>query len=68
MESKKGNFMDAGKTVTGRYSYRVFLVQSDVSQIKDLYSGEDGEKLAKHIFQNCNLFFRLKPGQGGKRQ
>ena len=54
----------AGMSITKQRMYRVFLAKSDVSQIKALYSGEDGERLAEVIRQNCNVWYPLKPGDG----
>ncbi|UNC52682.1 Clp protease (plasmid) [Enterobacter huaxiensis] len=44
---------------------RVFLARSDVSQIKALYSGEEGGRLAEAIRHNCNVWFPLNPGGNG---
>ncbi|ENY9680399.1 Clp protease [Klebsiella pneumoniae] len=44
---------------------RVFLAKSDVSRIKALYSGEDGERLAEAIRHNCSVWFPLNPGGKG---
>lgn len=54
----------AGMSITKQPMYRFFLAKSDVSQIKALYSGEDGERLAEVIRQNCNVWYPLKPGDG----
>lgn len=43
----------SGMSITKQQMSRVFLVKSDVSQIKALYSGEDGERLVEAIRQNC---------------
>ncbi|EPS7491371.1 Clp protease [Escherichia coli] len=49
-------------SITKQPMSRVFLAKSDDSQIKALYSGEDGERLAEAIRQNCNIWYPLKPG------
>ncbi|HEO1675175.1 TPA: hypothetical protein VAK86_004669 [Klebsiella aerogenes] len=49
----------SGMSVTTQ-QMRVFLVKSDVSRIKALYSGEDGERLAEAIKNNCSVWFPLK--------
>jgi len=54
----------SGMSITKQQMSRVFLAKSDVSQIKALYSGEDGERLAEAIRQNCNIWYPLKPGDG----
>ena len=51
-------------SITKQQMYRVFLAKSDDSQIKALYSGEDGERLAEVIRQNGNVWYPLKPGDG----
>ncbi|MBC6558736.1 Clp protease [Citrobacter braakii] len=56
----------SGKTVTQSQVIRVFLAQSDVSRLKELYSGDDGERLAEAIRQNCNIWYPLKPGDEGQ--
>lgn len=55
----------SGMSVTKQQVTRVFLAKSDVSQIKALYSGDGGESLAEAIRQNCNIWFPLKPEEGG---
>lgn len=55
---------DSGMSVTKQRTMQVFVAQSDVSQLKDLYSGEDGEGLAEAVRQNCNVWYPLKPGGG----
>ncbi|EHP3368673.1 hypothetical protein KM172_003218 [Salmonella enterica] len=54
----------SGMSITKQQMSRVFLAKSDISQIKALYSGEDGERLAEAIRQNCNIWYPLKPGDG----
>lgn len=74
MENRTGNVMvpgenDSGKTAisvevmraTKQQMTRVFLAMSDVSQIKALYSGEDGERLAETIRQNGNIVYPRRP-------
>lgn len=55
----------SGMSVTTQQMTRVFLAKSDVSQIKALYSGEDGERLAEAIRHNCSVWFPLNPGGNG---
>ncbi|HFH2546640.1 TPA: hypothetical protein ACGJN3_003696 [Klebsiella aerogenes] len=55
----------SGMNVTEKQMTRVFLAKSDVSQIKALYSGEDGERLAAAIRDNCSVWFPLNPGGNG---
>ncbi|EBC5568942.1 Clp protease [Salmonella enterica] len=43
-----------------------FLAKSDVSQLKERYSGSDGERIAEAIRQNCNIWYPLKPGDEGQ--
>ncbi len=69
MESRKVNVMVVGKTGSGKTATlsqvtRIFLAKSDVSQIKALYSGDDGERLAEAIRQNCNIWYPLKAEEG----
>ncbi|EBB6671104.1 hypothetical protein CPV28_20040 [Salmonella enterica] len=54
----------SGMSVTTQ-QMRVFLAKSDVSQLRELYKGEDGEKLAEAIRQNCSVWFPLNPGGNG---
>lgn len=61
-----GHSLFPGKTGTGmsatkQQMIRVFLAISDVSRIKALYSGEDGERLAEAIRQNCNIVYPRRP-------
>ena len=44
---------------------RVFLAKSDVSRIKALYSGEDGERLAEAIRHQLQRLVPLNPGGKG---
>lgn len=55
----------SGKSVTKQQVTRVFLAKSDVSQIKALYSGEEGDSLAEAIRQNCHIWYQLEPEEGG---
>lgn len=69
MGSRKVNVMVVGETGTGKTKTlsqvtRIFLAKSDVSQLRELYSGDDGERLAEAIRQNCNIWYPLKPGDG----
>lgn len=54
----------SGMSITKQQMSRVFLAKSDVSQIKALYGGEDGERLAEAIRQNSNVWYPLRPGDG----
>lgn len=65
--NETGNVMVWGETGAGKTgAARIFLAQSDVSQLKALYSGEDEKRLAEAIRQNCNIWYTLKPGDEGK--
>ncbi|MBD8128881.1 hypothetical protein IFU23_23545 [Pantoea agglomerans] len=55
----------SGMGVTKQHMARVFLAKSDVSRIKALYSGEDGERLAEAVRNNCSVWFPLNPGGNG---
>ncbi|MFU0445853.1 hypothetical protein [Pseudocitrobacter faecalis] len=64
---KSGNFMVVGKTGEGKTEsmaqmVRIFMAQSDVSQIKDQYDNEDGKKRIQAIFDNCSTRITLNPG------
>lgn len=52
----------SGMRAEGLQMTRIFLAKSDVSQIKALYSGEDGERLAEAISNNCSVWFPPNPG------
>lgn len=56
---------NGGPGKTKQQMTRVFLARSDVSQIKALYSGEEGGRLAEAIRHNCNVWFPLNPGGNG---
>ncbi|EGA5952205.1 Clp protease [Escherichia coli] len=56
----------SSKTATLSQVTRIFLAKSDVSQIKALYSGDNGERMAEAIRQNCNIWYPLKPGDEGQ--
>ncbi|MCW6015706.1 Clp protease [Serratia marcescens] len=45
---------------------RVFLARADVSQLKEQYSGEAGERFAKAIRENCTAWFQLKQNKEHK--
>lgn len=69
MGSRKANVMVVGKTGSGKTMTQsqvtqFFLAKSDVSQLKERYSGNDGERIAEAIRQNCNIWYPLKPGDG----
>lgn len=71
MGSRKANVMgvgktDSGKTMTFSQNTQFFLAKSDVSQLKERYSGSDGERIAEAIRQNCNIWYPLKPGDEGQ--
>ena len=71
MGSRKVNVMVVGETGTGKTTTlsqvtRIFLAKSDVSQLKERYSGNDGERTAEAIRQNCNIWYPLKPGDEGQ--
>lgn len=70
MQRQRGHCLFLGKagsgmSVTKQHMARIFLAKSDVSQIKALYSGEDGERLAAAIRDNCSVWFPLNPGGNG---
>ncbi|HBH9258362.1 TPA: hypothetical protein KYC33_004263 [Escherichia coli] len=70
MQRQRGHCLFLGKagsgmSVTKQQMTRVFLAKSDVSQIKALYSGEVGERLAEAIRHNCSVWFPLNPGGNG---
>ncbi|MGK3355951.1 hypothetical protein ACSLN9_03925, partial [Enterobacter kobei] len=66
---RNGHCLFLGKAGSGmsvtKQQMRVFLAKSDVSRIKALYSGEDGERLAEAIRHNCSVWFPLNPGGKG---
>lgn len=69
MERRKANVIVVGKTGSGKTGTlsqvtQVFLAKSDVSQLKERYSGDDGERMAEAIRQNCNIRYPLKSGGG----
>ncbi|WP_407907653.1 Clp protease [Escherichia coli] len=71
MGSRKANVMVVGKTGSGKTMTQsqvtqFFLAKSDVSQRKERYSGNDGERIAEAIRQNCNIWYPLKPGDEGQ--
>lgn len=71
MGSRKVNVMVVGKTGSGKTMTQsqvtqFFLAKSDVSQLKERYSGNDGERVAEAIRQNCNIWYSLKPGDEGQ--
>lgn len=55
----------SGRGVTRQQVARVFVARSDVSRLRELYSGDNGERLAEAIRQNCNMWFPQKPEEGG---
>lgn len=71
MGSRKANVMVVGKTGSGKTMTlsqvtQFFLAKSDVSQLKERYSGNDGERIAEAIRQNCNIWYPMKPGDEGQ--
>ncbi|MCM7891631.1 Clp protease [Enterobacter hormaechei] len=71
MGSRKANVMVVGKTGSGKTMTlsqvtQFFLAKSDVSQLKERYTGNDGERIAEAIRQNCNIWYPLKPGDEGQ--
>lgn len=71
MGSRKANVMVVGKTGSGKTTTfsqvtQCFQAKSDVSQLKEQYSGEDGERIAEAIRQNCNIWYPLKSGEEGE--
>ena len=70
LQQSHGHFLFLGKpgsgmSVTKQQVTRIFLGKSDVSQLKGLYRGDDGESLAEAIRQNCCIWFPLQPGDTG---
>lgn len=69
LQRERGHCLFQGKPGSGMsvttQQMRGFLAKSDVSRIKALYSGEDGERLAAAIRDNCNVWFPLNPGGNG---
>jgi len=58
----------SGMSVTKQQMTRIFLAKSDISQIKALYSGEDGKRMAESIRDNCSVWFPLKSGGYGNHE
>jgi len=55
MGNRKGNVMVVGETGTGKTAtlsqvIQIYRAQSDVSRLKERYSGEDGKRLAEGIY------------------
>ncbi|MCS3490973.1 hypothetical protein [Enterobacter sp. SLBN-59] len=69
LQRERGHCLFLGKPGSGMsvttQQMRVFLAKSDVSQLRELCKGEDGEKLAEAIRQNCSVWFPLNPGGNG---
>lgn len=62
-EEHRGHYLFMGKPGSGRgvtrqQVARVFVARSDVSRLRELYSGDDGEDLAEVIHQNFRGYFR----------
>lgn len=51
-----------GKTALQSQIMHLFLVRSDVSQIRDAYTDEDRERLAAAISQNIRIWYSLNSG------
>ncbi|MDQ9128479.1 hypothetical protein RDT67_18850 [Serratia fonticola] len=68
--TQKYNVMVWGETGCGKtaLSTRVFLAQSDISQLKESYTAEDKERLAESIRKNCTIWYSLKPGDNDHGQ
>jgi GTPase SAR1 family protein len=49
-----------GKTDVMVRAQRMIFAQSDVSQLRDLYSGNEAERFADAIRKNCNAWVYLK--------
>ena len=58
----------SGMSVTKQQTAQLFLAWSDVSQLKDMCSGESGEKLADAVRNNCSVWFPLKSGGSGNER
>lgn len=61
-----GNVVVVGETGSGKTdvmvcAQRMIFAQSDVSQLRDLYSGKDTERLADAARKNSNARIFLKP-------
>ena len=50
----------SGKTDTMVCAQRMIFAQSEVSQLRDLYSGKEAERFADAIRKNCNAWVYLK--------
>jgi hypothetical protein len=55
-----------GKPAAATEVTRVFLARADVSQLKEQYSGEAGEKFARAIRENCTAWVSLKQNKEHK--
>ncbi|MHC0026556.1 hypothetical protein [Enterobacter vonholyi] len=69
LQRERGHSMFMGKpgsgmSITKEQISRVFTANSDISRIKALYSGEDGDRLAEAIRQNCKFWYPMKQGGG----
>lgn len=52
----------SGMSITEGQMSRIFLAKSDVSRVRELYSGDDGERLAETIRENCYVWYLWKQG------
>nr|WP_241391392.1 MULTISPECIES: hypothetical protein [Serratia]ULG12050.1 hypothetical protein D1p1_00017 [Serratia entomophila]ULG12431.1 hypothetical protein M3p_00140 [Serratia entomophila]ULG18379.1 hypothetical protein Man4p_00061 [Serratia proteamaculans]ULG19648.1 hypothetical protein S-prot-1p1_00064 [Serratia proteamaculans] len=59
-----GNMVVTGESGSGKtvFGARVFLAQSSINHLKDIYTDEDKEKLAENVRKNCTFWLSLKPG------
>jgi len=67
--NSKGYFRSASsRPDTGTGAQGIIKVQSDTSRIKELYSGNDGERPGEGIRQNSSIWYPQKPGEGGQQK
>jgi len=66
LQRERGHCLFLGKPDSGmsikKQQMRGFLAKSDVSSFRELYSGDDGERMAESIRDNCSIWFPLKSG------
>nr|BBF83651.1 hypothetical protein [Enterobacter sp.] len=66
LQRERGHCLFLGKPDSGmsikKQQMRGFLAKSDVSSFRKLYSGDDGERMAESISDNCSIWFPLKSG------
>ncbi|UAN24950.1 hypothetical protein KGP25_26350 (plasmid) [Enterobacter sp. JBIWA003] len=63
LQRERGHCLFMGKPGSGM-SITKEQISPYVSQIKVLYSGEDGQRLAETIRKNCNIWYPMKQGGG----